>query len=122
MILGIGNDIVEVERIRRVIKRYGQRFLNRLFTTYEQNYCLRRKDPALHFAGRFAAKEAVVKAFGTGFTKAIGFLDVEIMSNKDGKPGIVLSPIVDQLMNYPKICISISHCHTYATAIAIWQN
>lgn len=122
MILGIGNDIVEVSRIQEALDRYSQRFLNRVFTRYEQEYCLKRKTPALHFAGRFAAKEAVVKAIGTGFTQGIGWLDLEIQSDSRGKPGVILSSSAAELLGIPRLLVSISHCHQYATAVAIWTK
>jgi holo-[acyl-carrier protein] synthase len=122
MILGIGNDIVEIDRIRAVIARYPQRFINRLFTPSEQEYCLKRKDPALHFAGRFAAKEAVVKALGTGFTQNLTWLDIEIRHDSKGKPGVFFSRSSASLLGDPILCVSISHCHQYATAIAIWTQ
>lgn len=122
MILGIGNDIIEIERIRIIIERYSQRFLNRLFTLKEQAYCLKRKNPALHFAGRFAAKEAVAKALGTGFSKGLDWTDIEILNDINGKPIVVPSDQLNELFNNPKLQISISHCHAYATAFAIWQS
>lgn len=120
MVLGIGNDIVEIARIQALLTRYPQRFLNRVFTSYEQDYCLKRKEPALHFAGRFAAKEAVVKALGTGFTQGLSWLDIEIRPDEKGKPCVFLSPWALELFEKPKLCVSISHCHAYATAFAIW--
>lgn len=120
MILGIGNDIVEVARIKAVLTRYPQRFLNRVFSSYEQGYCLRRKDPALHLAGRFAAKEAIVKALGTGFSQGLGWLDIEIRNDSKGKPAAFLSPFARELLDDPLLHVSMSHCHQYATAFAIW--
>ncbi|WP_075882779.1 holo-ACP synthase [Candidatus Protochlamydia sp. W-9] len=122
MTLGIGNDIIEIERIQANIKKYGQRFLNRVFTKNEQIYCLNRKMPALHLAGRFAAKEAVVKALGTGFSQGISWLDVEILNDANGKPYVSISPLLTQLFSSPKLLISISHCHHYATAFAVWSS
>lgn len=122
MILGIGNDIVEIARIRKVLARYPQRFIDRVFTPHEQEYCLKRKEPALHLAGRFAAKEAVVKAVGTGFTQGLSWLDFEVCHNARGKPEIVLSPFASNLLGTPTLHLSISHCHHYATAIAIWTQ
>lgn len=122
MILGIGNDIVEIARIQSAIDRYQDRFLNRLFTTKEQSYCLRRKTPSVHFAGRFAAKEAIVKAFGTGFIDGIQWLDIEIVPDASGKPCVQLSAKVSEMFNQPMIHLSISHCRDYATATAIWSK
>jgi len=120
MIKGIGNDIVEIARIRTSIQRYSERFLNRLFTQLEQEYCSNRKDPALHFAGRFAAKEAIVKALGTGFSHGISWTDIEIINEASGKPIVSFSNSINELFQFPHVLISISHCHQYATAFAIW--
>lgn len=120
MILGLGNDIVEIARIKGVLSRYPEKFLHRVFTPYEQAYCLKRKEPALHLAGRFAAKEAVVKALGTGFRQGITWLDIEINQDSLGKPCVVCSPAMKELFNSPFFHLSISHCDQYATAIAIW--
>jgi holo-[acyl-carrier protein] synthase len=122
MILGIGNDIIEVVRIKDNIERYKDRFLNRIFTSNEQNYCLSRKEPSLHFAGRFAAKEAIVKALGTGFSSGISWLDVEICHDERGKPLVACSSKLNDLFNSPHISVSISHCREYATAFAIWTK
>jgi holo-[acyl-carrier protein] synthase len=119
MIEGIGNDIIEVARIEAILQRYEKRFLNRLFTMQEQAYCLNKKHPALHFAGRFAAKEAIAKALGTGFRKGLTWLDIEILNDEYGKPIVILSHSVSANFCHPSIFISISHCHQYATAFAI---
>ena len=122
MILGIGNDIIEILRIKTVIERYKERFLHRTFTLNEQAYCLSRKDPSIHFAGRFAAKEAIVKALGIGFTQGISCLDIEIFRDEQGKPIVALSSQLNEYFNFPTIQISISHCRSYATAVAIWTK
>lgn len=122
MILGIGNDIIEVSRIRGVIQRHQKRFLDRVFTLNEQAYCLSHREPAIHFAGRFAAKEAVVKALGTGFNESISWNDIEISNTSSGKPCVVLSARLKELLSGGMIDISISHCHEYATAFAIWHR
>jgi holo-[acyl-carrier protein] synthase len=121
MILGIGTDIIEIARIKRSIEKYQQRFLDRLFTSAEQAYCFSHKNPFPCFAARFAAKEAVAKALGTGLS-TLSWLDIEICRNKQGKPFVSLSPQADQLFNFPKLQLSISHCRTYATAVAIWDS
>ena len=77
-ILGIGTDIIEIERIRQSIDNHGYRLISRIFTPKEQDYCLKHKDPIPHFAARFSAKEAIVKALGTGFTEHITWQDIEI--------------------------------------------
>ena len=120
MILGLGNDIVEIERIKSIMSRYPRRFIDRVFTPREQEYCLRRPEPALHFAGRFAAKEAVVKALGTGFSQGLNWHDFEILPNILGKPDVLLSSSAADLFGDPSLLVSISHCHHYATAVALW--
>ena len=122
MILGIGNDIIEIDRVKRNIEHYQQRFLDRIFTSREQAYCLKRKEPAIHFAGRFAAKEAIVKALGTGFSQGISWLDIEIYNDEKGKPSINVSPKIAELFDSPELSLSITHCRDYATAFAIWTK
>lgn len=121
MILGIGTDIIEIARIKRGIEQYRQRFLNRLFTQNEQAYCLSHQNPYPYFAARFSAKEAIVKALGTGFGP-VGWLDIEISKDPKGKPIVIFSDKANQLFNFPDVHLSISHCHEYATAFAIWSG
>lgn len=121
MIHGVGTDIIEVKRIEQSIERFGQRFLDRIFNFDEQTYCLHHRDSARHFAGRFAAKEAIVKALGTGFRDGIGWLDIEILNNDQGKPVVKLSPRLKEQFNSPNIHLSISHGRDYATAFAICE-
>jgi holo-[acyl-carrier protein] synthase len=119
-ILGIGNDIIEIERIRKSIDTYGLRLISRLFTTKEQDYCLKHKDPVPHFAGRFSAKEAVVKALGTGFGEHASWLDIEILNETSGKPCVHFSNALEKRLKGTSLLISISHCQLYVTAFAIW--
>lgn len=121
MIHGIGTDIIEVKRIERAISRHGKRFLDRLFSPNEQAYCLRHCDAARHFAGRFAAKEAIAKALNTGFREELGWHDIEILNDAQGKPTIIPSPRLKANLGHLELLVSISHCHEYATAFAICQ-
>lgn len=123
MILGIGIDIVEVDRIAQAIERRGDAFISRLFTINEQ---LRVSDTtpdyaAIHYAGRFAAKEAVVKAFGTGF-RGIDWKDIEIVNDPLGKPVVHLADHIAEKFNHPTLLLSISHSKTTACAFCLWQN
>lgn len=120
MVHGIGNDIIEVSRIEANLKKYGQKFLDRIYTLEEQTYCLRHRDAARHFAGRFAAKEAIIKAIGTGFRDGLGWLDIEISNDTHGKPVVNLSSKLSEQFDSPRILITISHCREYATAFALW--
>lgn len=119
-ILGIGIDIIEIERIRQGIEHHGERFIQKLFTPREISYCSQHADSAPHFAGRFSAKEAIVKAFGCGFGPKIGWHDLEILLEAEGKPYVSFSPSANTQWNHPKILLSISHCKLYANAVAIW--
>jgi holo-[acyl-carrier protein] synthase len=78
-IIGIGIDATDIDRIAKTLERYGDRFVNRIFTAAEATYCNRRRFPAIHFAGRFAAKEAAMKALGTGHSHGVLWRDVEIV-------------------------------------------
>ena len=78
-IIGLGFDATDIPRIAATIERYGDRFVRRIFTTGEIEYCRRRRTPAIHFAGRFAAKEAAMKALGTGHSRGVLWRDVEVV-------------------------------------------
>jgi holo-[acyl-carrier protein] synthase len=121
-ILGIGNDIIEIERIRKSIDNHGYRLISRLFSRQEQDYCLKHKDPVPHFAGRFAGKEAIVKALGTGFGEHASWLDMEIVNDAQGKPCVTFSKEIVKRLNNPCVLVSISHCQQYASAFAVWVN
>ena len=88
-IIGLGLDATDIGRIADTIDRYGERFLNRIFTENEIAYCMRRRVPAIHFAGRFAAKEAAMKALGTGFSHGVVWRDVEVV-RRGGPPQLQL--------------------------------
>jgi holo-[acyl-carrier protein] synthase len=119
---GLGNDIVEIERIQTSIERHGQHFLDRLFSPLEQDHCYKFKDPAPHFAGRFAAKEAIAKALGTGFGKELSWHDIEIVPDSHGKPIVHFSDEAKKHFDNPHVLVSISHSHSHATAVAIWTS
>lgn len=121
-IIGMGTDIVECLRIAQMIERHGDLFLTRVFTTNEINYCQARKAATQHFAGRWAAKEAVLKAMGTGWARGISWRDVEIRNEIGGQPRIALgggARDVCEKQGVVEMKISISHCRHYATATAI---
>jgi holo-[acyl-carrier protein] synthase len=121
-IKGLGNDIIEIERIRKTFDHHGYRFLTRLFSTKEQDYCLKHKDPIPHFAARFSAKEAIVKALGTGFGKYASWLDMEVLNDDLGKPHVIFSDHLKEKLKNPLVLISLTHCELYASAVAIWVN
>ncbi|MBV6478024.1 MAG: Holo-[acyl-carrier-protein] synthase [Ignavibacteria bacterium] len=112
---GIGIDIIEIKRINKLIEDYGERFFQRILTENEINYCKKFSKPELHFAGRFASKEAYSKAIGTGIGKNFGWKDIEILNNEKGKPYIVHLK-ENEFSNY-SYQISISHTEDYACAV-----
>ena len=121
-IIGIGTDITECLRIARMIERHGELFITRVYTDEEIRYCQSRVQATQHFTGRWAAKEAVLKALGTGWRKGISWRDVEIRNEPGGKPIVAMrggaKEVVEQL-GIAKVLVSISHCRTHATAQAI---
>ena len=121
-IIAHGIDMVDCRRIQQSIDQHGQRFLNRVFTEFELGYCLGRKREIEHLAGRFAAKEAVLKVLGTGWRDGIAWTDIEVRNETSGQPTIHLSgkcEEVAQQLGLSKILISISHIETHAIASAI---
>lgn len=123
MILGIGTDILEIGRIEESLKEHGDSFTKRLFTEKEIAYCEQFKtSKATHYAGRFAAKEAIAKAFGTGIGEHLAWHDVEILPDSRGKPTAQFSQKAQVRYQNPKVLLSISHCKTMAQAVALWQD
>lgn len=125
MILGIGTDIIEVERIRASVERFGDRFLQRVFRPAEVAYCQSHKFAAPHLAARFAAKEAISKAFGTGIGKHLSWKDMEIMRRDSGEPYVLMHDAGAKLLQErgaSRICVSLSHTQTYATAMATLEG
>jgi holo-[acyl-carrier protein] synthase len=121
-VFGIGVDIVETVRIESSIERFGDRFLRRVFTQGERDYCSAMPVPARHYGARFAAKEAVSKAFGTGIGKQIGWRDVEVMRKETGEPFITLRGSAADFagsLGIVRVLISLSHSDHYAVANAV---
>ena len=115
----IGIDILEINRIRSAYEKYGERFLQKIFTPFEIDYCQKHKDPYPRFAARFCAKEAVAKALGTGFGAHLSFQDIEIRHDEAGRPIVFLSPKTNKFFKKPHFHLSISHCKEHATAMVM---
>src|SRR5438876_6375064 len=116
-IVGIGTDIVECLRVGRMIERHGESFLTRIYTEREIRYCQARKRATEHFAGRWAAKEAILKCLGTGWRRGLDWTDLEIRNDPGGQPRVHLragAKDVVQHLHIADILISISHCRAYA--------
>jgi holo-[acyl-carrier protein] synthase len=121
-VLGIGTDITECLRIARMIERHGELFVNRVYTPAEIAYCQSRKQATQHFTGRWAAKEAILKAIGTGWRRGISWRDMEIRNDAGGKPVVTVRGGVKEVceqLGVTKLLVTISHCRTHATAYAI---
>lgn len=121
-LIGIGIDVVEVSRIRSSLDEFGERFLSRVFTEAEREYCSRQKLPELHLAARFAAKEAIAKAFGTGIGKEIGWLDMEIGRRGSGEPTVELfggGAKYAEKRGVIQVMVSLTHAKHYAAANAV---
>src|SRR6202030_4865555 len=125
MIVGTGIDISEVPRIKQAIERFGDRFLNRIYTAGEKRYCDSKANRVERYAARFAAKEAAMKALGTGWSRGVRWRDCEVASLPGGRPTIVLAGearnIADRL-DVKRISLSITHTQEQALAQVIFEN
>jgi holo-[acyl-carrier protein] synthase len=124
-VLGIGIDLVECARIQHSLDRFGDRFLQRVFTEGEIAYSQSMKFPARHLAARFAAKEALSKAFGTGIGKAMGWKDIDVHKKPSGEPFVVLEGGAKQLAadrGVTKVWITLSHTDNHAMAAIVLES
>jgi holo-[acyl-carrier protein] synthase len=125
MILGIGSDLAQVERIRKSIAQYGDRFLTRVYTERERAYASSKANAAERFAARFAAKEAGMKAIGTGWRGGITWKDFEVVNGASGQPTLRLSGVALQTaakLGVERISISLTHTAETAFAVVILEN
>jgi len=124
MILGTGIDIIEVARIASSYEKFGERFVNRILLPDEIAYCRAHRNPAPFLAVRFAAKEAISKAFGTGIGAALGWQDMEICKKESGEPFVVLHGNGRELFaarGAKQLLVSLSQTENYAAATAILE-
>jgi holo-[acyl-carrier protein] synthase len=124
-VLGTGIDIVEIDHLRTVIARRGERFVDRVFTPSERAYCEGRPNPVMHYAGRFGVKEAVLKAIRTGWIKGISWHDVEVAIGPLGEPSVRLAGGAARRageMGIRVMHVSISHTEHYAVATAVAEG
>lgn len=125
MILGIGTDLAEVVRIRKSIAQFGDRFLNRVYTAGERAYAAAKANAPERFAARFAAKEAGMKAIGTGWSRGVRWQDFEVVNERSGRPVLRLSGValsVANAMGVKRVSISLTHTSEIALAIVILEN
>ena len=121
-VISHGIDLVECQRIEHVWREHPERFLARILTPAERTYCERRKNPLPHIAGRFAAKEAVMKVLGTGWRGQIAWTDIEVLNDSAGQPHVTLSGYCGEVarqLGIRQILLSITHTEHYAAASAI---
>jgi holo-[acyl-carrier protein] synthase len=125
VIVGLGLDIAEIDRIEAAIVRHGAPFIERLFTPREAAYCERHKNKYERYAGRFAAKEAAMKALGTGWRRGVRWRDIEVIREPSGKPTLHLAGVAGELaarMGVKNISLTITHSGNVALAEVIFEN
>jgi holo-[acyl-carrier protein] synthase len=125
MIVGLGMDLAEIDRIEQAITRHGTTFLERVFTPQEAEYCERHRNKFERYAGRFAAKEAVMKALGTGWRNGVRWRDIEVVREPSGKPTLQLAGVTAELakkMGVRNISLTITHAGNLAMAQVIFET
>jgi holo-[acyl-carrier protein] synthase len=125
MVVGLGTDLIEIARIAQSIDRYGDRFLERIFTPREIAYCQRKKNAAESFAARFAAKEAGAKALGTGISHGVGWLELEVAREPSGKPRLELSGRAAawaKRLGVTRSSLSLTHSRDVALAVVVMES
>jgi holo-[acyl-carrier protein] synthase len=125
MIIGIGTDLAEVHRIRQSIERFGDRFLNRIYTETERRYCQSKANSHERFAARFAAKEAGMKAIGTGWRRGVTWLDFEVVNQPSGRPTLRLSGKAQEIaesLGVRSISVSLTHTSSNSFAIVVLEG
>jgi holo-[acyl-carrier protein] synthase len=125
MIVGLGVDIAEVERVKAAIERHGETFLRRIYTAQEREYCEQFRNKFERYAGRFAAKEAAMKALGTGWRRGVRWADLEVVREQSGRPTMALSGEAEKIatqLGVKRISLSITHTETQALAQVIFES
>ena len=125
MIVGIGTDLAEVARIADSIARFGERFLNRIYTPGERAYALSKANSAERFAARFAAKEAGMKAIGTGWRRGVRWLDFEVVNERSGRPSLHLAGVAQEIaarLGVRRVNLSLTHTAEMAMALVVLET
>ena len=125
MIEGVGIDLVETERLARIIARHGSKFLQRVFGEDEINYCSRHAEAAIHYSARFAAKESFLKALGIGLGRGVRLREIEVVHDGQGKPALMLrgeAEIHVKKRNISRVHVSLTHTKRHATAVVLLEK
>lgn len=125
MIFGIGIDLVEVDRLQKSVEKFGERFVNRLFTDNEIKYCQTKSNSYQHYTVRFAAKEALLKAIGTGLSAGMSWHQIEIMNDAQGKPSMITHGYCQKMLQklaIKNLVLSLSHSRHYGIAVVILEQ
>jgi len=125
MISGVGIDLVENSRMEKIIKRWGRKFLGRIYSQGEIEYCGKYANESIHYGARFAAKESFLKALGLGLGMGVKLSDIEVVNNENGEPSLVLHGEAKRVMNKRKITkihLSLTHTKTYSSAIVLLEK
>jgi holo-[acyl-carrier protein] synthase len=120
MVIGIGIDIIEIDRVKKSVDEFGDHFLNKIYTPLELKYCLSKSNKYQHLAARFAAKEAIYKALSTGWAKDLSWQDLEIINAPNGMPTVNLKGNLENFLSADQnLKISMSHSRDYVACVAI---
>jgi len=122
MVKGIGVDVIEIPRLQQAIDKWGDIFLRKVFTEREYEYSQTKKNQTQHFAARFAVKEAVAKALATGWSGGFSWKDVEVENDAAGKPSVVLSGNLKEILAGKRVHVSISHSENVVVAFAVIEE
>jgi holo-[acyl-carrier protein] synthase len=125
MLAGIGIDLVEINRIKKIIDRWGSRFTERIYSDFENRYCAEKAFPEMHYAARFAAKEAFLKSLGIGLGMGVNMKDVEVKNSSSGKPELYLfGRAIDMLDEYSIVSshLTLTHTKEYAMAVVVLEK
>jgi holo-[acyl-carrier protein] synthase len=125
MIYGVGTDLVDIIRIEKIIEKWGDRFIEKVYSHDEIDYCQKKACPAIHFAARFAAKESFLKSLGIGLGMGVGLKDIEMINNEQGRPILKLHNLAEELLSEAGVTavhVSLTHTRKHASALVILEK
>lgn len=125
MIYGIGTDLVDVIRIKKILEKWGDRFIGKVYSRVEIDYCQKKAFPAIHFAARFAAKESFLKSLGIGLGMGVGLKSIELINNEQGSPLLKLHNRAEEMLREAGVTavhVSLTHTSNYASAVVVLEK